>query len=321
MNAIVTGLLERGVPNLLVSLGGTFLAVMISYRFMYKLLPNRLNTYKLIALALVYTLWYNLRTPALFGTVYHLGMNIFINMLTVFTVFFLFRGTLWRRVMVYFYFDIIKTMCEAISYVPSMLYHDINGLQADWSAVVSSVESSATLKLFYIFTFIPLFLVFGYLSLKIWRRLLLKKFHPFYLLFIALPMGQRYSLSLVIHPNMGDIPFSIAINFTENLEAIYRILSLSGMAICLVVDLVLLGYVVSHEKRAALEQELSEARRQMEREQTHYRELEQRHEELAKIRHDFNNQLASISHLARSGETDAAQRLLDAVSHEINAPE
>ena len=319
MNTIVAGLLERGVPTLLVSFGGTFFTVMISYRFMCKLLPNRLNIYKLIAASLVYTLWYNLRMPALFGTGYHLGMNIFINLWTFFVVLFLFQGKLWRRVMVYFYFDIIKTMCEAISYVPVMLYRDNNGFRGEWSSVVSSVESNAMLRLLYIFTFIPLFLVLGYLSLKIWRKLLLQRFQPFYLLFIVLPMGQMYALSLVIHPNMGDILFSIAVSLTTDVETIYHVLALYGIVLCLAVDLVLLGFVVSHEKKAALEQNLSEARRQMELEQTHYRELEQRHEELSKIRHDFNNQLASISRLARSGETGAAQELLDAVSHEINA--
>jgi len=47
-------------------------------------------------------------------------------------------------------------------------------------------------------------------------------------------------------------------------------------------------------------------------------ELEKRSEELAKIRHDFNNQFASVAQLVRSGERNSAQELVEALSKEIN---
>jgi sensor histidine kinase regulating citrate/malate metabolism len=56
----------------------------------------------------------------------------------------------------------------------------------------------------------------------------------------------------------------------------------------------------------------------MELEQARYGEVEKRSEELAKIRHDFNNQLASIIQLVRTGEDGAAQEMISALTNEIN---
>ena len=40
---------------------------------------------------------------------------------------------------------------------------------------------------------IPLFLLLGYLSLAIWRGILMRKFQPFYIFLLALPLGVKYS--------------------------------------------------------------------------------------------------------------------------------
>lgn len=74
-----------------------------------------------------------------------------------------------------------------------------------------------------------------------------------------------------------------------------------------------LYYLGSYSKRTGIEAELRETKRVMEPERTRYMELEQRSEELAKIRHDFNNQLASVTRLARSGDSASVQELLDAL--------
>ena len=96
---------------------------------------------------------------------------------------------------------------------------------------------------------------------------------------------------------------------------------LSGLLLSLASDLALFTYVMSQGEKTALEKELQEARCQMELEQARYQELEQRREELAKIRHDFNNQLASIAHLVRSGEVGSAQELIDTLAKSINTAE
>ncbi|MDR1615397.1 MAG: hypothetical protein LBR98_00015 [Syntrophomonadaceae bacterium] len=317
MEAVFEHLLEMGLPNLILSFVEPFLSSFTIYFFMRKLLPTRLNFYALFTLSFIYALWFNLRTPDLLGTAYHFGMNMFINAFTYFIIIFLFQGKFWRKLIVWWYFDIIKTMCQAVAYVPILLYYVDRGFGSEWIHVVTSVESGTALRFVFIFTFISLFLLLGFLSLTIWRRILMRKFHPFYLLFIALPMGFKYSLAHVIPPNMGDWFLGIASIFVDDVSIAYNILSLFGISISLVASTAVLYYVLSYDKRAAIEAELGEAKRMMELEQARYSEMEQRSEELAKIRHDFNNQLASIVQLVHTGEDNAARDMIHALSLEI----
>lgn len=87
---------------------------------------------------------------------------------------------------------------------------------------------------------------------------------------------------------------------------------LSGGAI-----IALLHYVVSLENKAALEDELRSTRHAMELEQIHYKSVEERREELARIRHDFNNQLAAIGYLIRMEETADAEKMIRQLSADI----
>jgi len=308
--------------HLFISFVRFFFYAIIVYYFMSRLLPHRLNIYGLITISLVYSLWAVLRrSTAFYGTAYHFWMNVFINVWTIFILLFFYQGKFWKRAIVYWYFDILRTLCEAMAVVAVLLYNAHLGSYREWAGIISSLDSSITVTLLYMLVFFPLFLLLGTLSLRIWRKALLQKFQPFYLLFIALPMGQRYSLALVIYPNMGDIIFGVMINFVKDLTAVYYILALFGISISLVATVAILHYVLSYNKREAVEAELRETKRTMEREQAHYRELEQRSEELVKIRHDFNNQLASIIQLTRLGENGSAQEIIDSLAREIGNTE
>ena len=304
--------------NFIFSFARPFFTVFFVYYFMHRLLPNRLNVYTIALITSVYVFWHNLTSASLFGTRYHLLMNLFINALTLFVVLFLFKVKVWRKVIVWWYFELIKGMCEAVSYAPILLYLDKSGFRGQWPQIVSSVEAAPMLQLLYMAALAPLFLLFGFLSLTVWRRVLMQKFHPFYLFLIALPMGHRYSLALVIRPNMGDLFFGILINFVDGAQTAYRILSLLGIFSCLVAGIAIFYYILTHEKRAAIEADLREAKRVMELEQARYMEIEARGEELAKIRHDFNNQLMSIIQLIRAGEDAAAKDIFTALSGEID---
>lgn len=89
---------------------------------------------------------------------------------------------------------------------------------------------------------------------------------------------------------------------------------LSGGAI-----LFLLYYVISLEKKTALEAELRDTQHRMALEQSHYQAVEARREELSRIRHDFNNQLAAISLLMQSGDDADAKAMLRQLSADIAA--
>jgi uncharacterized membrane protein len=318
MDAVTAGLLQRGASDLFVSFAKPFLFELFVYVLMAKLLPNRLNVSALIGLAFVYAVWINLRNPALLGTKYHFWMNMFINIFTWCIILFLFKGKIWKKLMIYWYYDIVKTLCEAVAYIPFLLYAVRGGNYGTWTEITASAEAGVLPKLLYMLFCLAAFLLLGFLSLAMWRRLLLKKFQPFYLLFILLPMGQRYALSRVYRPNMGDWFLGILINFIDDIETIYDILSLFGIAVSLIAAVAVLYYVLSYDKRAAAETELRDAKRMMELEQARYAEMEQRSEEMAKIRHDFNNQLSSIIQLVRAGEDGTAREIITALTGEIN---
>ena len=97
----------------------------------------------------------------------------------------------------------------------------------------------------------------------------------------------------------------------------------SGLVCCICMLLAggsiiaLLYYVVSLEKKAILEEELLSIRHRMALEQAHYRSVEIRQEEMARIRHDFNNQLAAISLLIRNGEERDAQQMIERLGADI----
>ena len=324
MGDVIAYLHEMDILLLFAVVCKFFFHALLVYYFMYKLLPNRLNIYTLIILSLIYTLWSCLNwgssygTTDNFGTAYHFWMNMFINAWTYFVVLFLFRGKLFKRLLVWWYFDVTKTMCEVVAYAPVMLYHAYKGLGNDWAQIVMSVESDTAQKLLHMSVTIPLFLLLGYLSLAIWRGILMRKFQPFYIFLLALPLGVKYSLSSVFHPAMGDWFLGILINFTD-IESSYYILSLFGIFVGIVASIAVFYYILSQDKRAAIEAELMEAKRLAELEHARYSEVEKRSEELAKLRHDFNNQLASIVQLVRAGEDSTAQEIISALDNEINS--
>ena len=318
MDAVITGLLENGVPHLLLSLTEPFFHSLIIYSFMRRLLSNRLNIYTTIALALIYSSWFNMRTPNLFGTSYHYGMVIFMAVWTYLIAIFLFKGKIWKKIIMLWYFDIFTGIAQAIAFIPFMLFNAVRGIGGNWGYVLSSVKSDVMLRLLYFALFISVFYLLGYLSLSLWRKIMMQKFQPFYLFFIAYPVGQIYSLALVINPNMGDWFFSILSIFVHDVETAYLILALSGLFTGLIASIAILYYVLSQEKRAAIEAELCEAKRVIELEQARYMIIEKRSEEMAKIRHDFNNQLASVLELVKVGEDSTAQKIISALSNEIN---
>ena len=324
MGSIISYLLEMDLPLLFAVFGKYFFSTFFVYFFMYKLLPNRLNIYTLILLSLIPSLWsclnwgsYFFGASDIFGSTIHFWMNMFINTWTYFVLIFLYRGKLWKKIIVWWYFDVIKTLCEVVAYVPVLLYNISRGINVDWAWTVSSVESNVLLKLLHLSVMFPLFILLGYLSLTIWRRILMRSFQPFYLFLMVLPMGVKYSFSNVFHPGLGDWFLAILINFTD-LKTSYYILSLLGILICLVASIAILYYILSYDKRTAVEADLLESKREMELKQARYFELERRSEELAKIRHDFNNQLASIIELVKVGEDGTAQRIISTLSREIN---
>jgi sensor histidine kinase YesM len=316
MSEIIQNLLSKGPFNLTIALVEPLLSSLVLYHLMGKLLAVKVPKVTFLAFALLYALWSNLRAPGFIGTRYHFFMNLFVNVMTYFVIFFLFRGTFWKKLLVWWYFDIIRAMCQAVSFLPVLLVQSSRSKVERWADIITAAADSPLLGLLRLMTLIPLFLLVGSLSLVLWRKILMHRFQIFYLIVFALPMGQIYSLSRVINPNMGDWFFGILINFFTATQA-YDILSIAGIAVCMVTSVFILFYILSQDKRIEMEAELKETKRIMELEHENYRETEKLADELAKIRHDFNNQLASIVQLVHAGEDQYAQNMIEALTVKV----
>ena len=73
----------------------------------------------------------------------------------------------------------------------------------------------------------------------------------------------------------------------------------------------------NQSEKEEIELELHEVRRVSELEQMHYQEIEKRREEMAKIRHDYNNMLSSIQHLLSAGEIRETREMLAELTDRI----
>jgi sensor histidine kinase regulating citrate/malate metabolism len=126
-----------------------------------------------------------------------------------------------------------------------------------------------------------------------------RHFQPFYLLYLVFPVSQSIMLYSSIYGHQ-------------------KYIWLLGIVLSLGAQIALLIYTIAQEDKSALEGRLLEARHMMALEHTHYKEVEQRHEALARIRHDFNNQLAAVGQLIRNGNREDAVRLVQSLREAIS---
>lgn len=87
--------------------------------------------------------------------------------------------------------------------------------------------------------------------------------------------------------------------------------NLISMVATFVLSLLLIFILFNQAQKDTIEKELEQTQYRFEMEQQHYRGVEARREELAKIRHDYNNLLTSVRGLLKMGAYEQAQEALD----------
>lgn len=197
----------------------------------------------------------------------------------------LYRAVWWKRLLLSFYFTIGSALVEGGVFV--FFGSDLDQI-IDGGKLVSYIADSLILYTF-----------FGILSVLLFRTISMRRFRVFYLLFIIFPMSWLLFIQYAFFP-MPDMVFVAA--------------TALGFLGCFM----LLHYTFEEEKKATLEQELRDIRHTMELEQAHYRAVEERREELARIRHDFNNQLAVIGRLVENGEKEDAGLMIRRIAEDID---
>jgi len=258
--------------------------------FTSQLLPNKLNPWKTVALALIISVFAPIKMQFEIGTPIFLFIGLLVWPVFLCLPIFFYSGKLWKRYAIFLFFIILMTCCEAIgAALITVVYGDIKAFYTE-----------TTPMLLYAGTTLATYVLFGSVAVFAWKMIVARKFQPFFCLFFLLPIGQLITIYSFMFSSLTSI-------------------WILGVLISLIASLVLLVYTIQQEKKTALEEELRETRHAMELEQTHYQEVEQRREELAKIRHDFNNQLATIGQLIQAGEKGFAQDMIYTLSEEISA--
>jgi len=84
-----------------------------------------------------------------------------------------------------------------------------------------------------------------------------------------------------------------------------------GIILMIVGNIVILKILLTNSKKQEAEEGIKELQHVRELEQMHYTQIEARRQELAKVRHDFNNQMAVVHQLIISDEKDHAEEMLN----------
>lgn len=131
----------------------------------------------------------------------------------------------------------------------------------------------------------------------IWRRFQNKRLPRFIWVYVLLPLC--FSI-----PSMQHV--FVVLESSRTMQWVSMI-SLMASAIT---TLLLIIFMFKQAEQEGIEQELAQIKLQSALEQQYYQDIESRREEMAKIRHDYNNLLTSILGLLQMGRTAEAEQAL-----------
>lgn len=204
---------------------------------------------------------------------------------------FFYAGSFWRKAMISAMLIVAVTAAECAFALMCWLYHtdtlSMDFRQPDMmlGCLVGSVFS--IVSLFFVVTLWKRFENQGRMPGGSWVFVLIP-------LCLLIPSVQYY---VVIMQSGGKAPF----------------IHLVSMLATLVLDVLLVFVEFNQAEKEDLEKELRELKYRSQLEQQHYRNIEARREELAKIRHDYNNLLTTVLGLLDMGKTQEAEQMMAAL--------
>lgn len=186
---------------------------------------------------------------------------------------------------------VIDTIIELLLYFLVSVFELENG---DTIGVFNGQRAMLTLLSLFIMT--PM----KFMYVKMWNKIInkqsRKKGSGLYLIF---PIAQIIVFFVVIFERVHD----------DIDESFGFMLLLAAFILVAVSDIAFLHYIANIEKKNRLELEIADMEYKHSIEAEHYRRIEEKRYELAKIRHDFKNQLAAVRKLLESGNRDSAEEL------------
>lgn len=212
-------------------------------------------------------------------------------------VFFLYEDVAWKKITVVFLTFVATLFADCIVllafYFGNPSYLDV-ATEINIQTTIIGVAGEAGIIVVYL------------IMLFIWQMLNNHVLIKGYLPTLLLPISQLcFSVGANLRPRGDSASYSIAFFIGE----------IAGF----VLDIYWMGELLFRSRRAEAQQELREMEHARELEQTHYAQIESKREEVARIRHDINNQIAAAKRLVRDGKMEVASDMLDQLSTSLLA--
>ena len=155
---------------------------------------------------------------------------------------------------------------------------------------------------------------FKYLIALLWNRIVNKSTSSrLNLSLILFPAAQTFAMVGMVADHAGNADAKQHPMVQANSTLVLTISFLTF----LVADIVYLYFMADLEKKAALEREVSSLKYARQLEEQHFKQIEQKRYEVAKIRHDINNQLASIKSMVHSRHIEQAEELIGELENTV----
>ena len=156
---------------------------------------------------------------------------------------------------------------------------------------------------------------FKYLIALLWNRIVNKSTSSrLNLSLILFPAAQTFAMVGMVADHAGNADAKQHPMVQANSTLVLTISFLTF----LVADIVYLYFMADLEKKAVLEREISSLKYARQLEEQHFKQIEEKRYEVAKIRHDINNQLASIKSMVHSRHIEQAEELIGELENTVS---
>lgn len=200
-----------------------------------------------------------------------------------------FKGYVWQKILFVFFRVICCCMAEMlVQFLCQDIILQMGKLNFDNPFIVTYIS------------FVEIaYIIFFLLFMLMWKKFILKKGYDLkiFLIFIIFPISQVVMLS--------NVNLRILTEFTPA-----GISMLLGFLIGVVADVLLLILLLRQQSMKEMEIKLDEIEKAWEVEKNHYRDIEMRREELARIRHDLTEQFVVIQELLHQKNYEKATEML-----------
>ncbi|MBR5127045.1 MAG: GHKL domain-containing protein [Roseburia sp.] len=202
----------------------------------------------------------------------------------------LFKDKAWTKVFIVIMYYVSVIVAEIITF--SILGDSVVGLDFFGDSLEALIVN--------LLVMIISFCMLGVLVI-VWNLLLKKQYVPKNIvLFLLFPIGQICMIDIWSKQlQHGDMQFQSQFNM------------FLGLFIGFVADAILFYVMLMQGEREEVKRQLAETEKLMELERNYYQSVKERQEEVAKIRHDFNNQLTAALQMVQSGEQEQSKELLE----------